>query len=109
MNREQRISAARAVTDAADFATEQAALAKACVVDIRPTLPAGAADLYHQWDVRQEPETTADFAAVCKAVGAGYDRGAQRYVIRAADWRRVYAALVDAGFVPCVSPSIMAN
>jgi hypothetical protein len=107
MDRETRLTAAQAVSDAPDFDTEQAAIARARVVDIRPTLPAGAADLYPQWDLRDDPESTRDYDAICKRACAGFDRGARRYVIHANKARAVADALKTGGFVPCVHPSLL--
>ena len=107
MNKQERIAKRDAALNAVDFVTEQAAIAKAAVVDIRPSLPATAADLYHQWDERKEPETTADYMEVCKAIGAGFDRGARRYVIRRADATRAKNALHEAGFLVCIHPSLL--
>jgi len=49
MNKQDRIEKRDAALNAVDFETEQAAIKQACVVDIRPTIPATAVDLYHQW------------------------------------------------------------
>ncbi len=95
-----------AALNAPDFETEQAAIKKACVVDIRPSLPETAADLYHQWDERKESEATADYVAVCKQIGAGFDRGARRYVIRRTDAVEARDALHAAGFLVCIHPSL---
>jgi hypothetical protein len=107
MNLQERILSRDAVLNATDFNTEQAALSQAMIVDIRPSLPATAADLYHQWDERSDPETTTDYQAVCKAVGAGFDRGARRYVIRRADAAKAKDALHAAGFTVCIHPSLL--
>ena len=107
MNKLERIEKMNAALNAVDFESEQAAIAQAAVVDIRPTIPATAADLYHQWDERHDPETTADYCAVCKAIGAGFDRGARRYVIRRTDAKKAAAALTEAGFFVCVHPSLL--
>jgi hypothetical protein len=96
-----------AALNAADFDTEQAAIKEAAVVDIRPTIPATAADLYHQWDERQEPDTTKDYIAVCKQIGAGFDRGARRYVVHRKDAIKAKDALHAAGFLVCIHPSLM--
>jgi hypothetical protein len=107
MNLQERIAKRDAALNAVDFETEQKAIAEACVVDIRPSLPATAADLYHQWDERQEPETTKDYIAVCKAIGAGFDRGARRYVIHKTDAVKAKDALHAAGFLVCIHPSLL--
>ena len=107
MNKQDRIEKRDAALNAVDFETEQAAIKQACVVDIRPTIPATAVSLYHQWDERQEPETTADYQAVCKQIGAGFDRGARRYIIRRTDAKKASAALTEAGFLVCVHPSLL--
>jgi hypothetical protein len=107
MNKQERIAKRDAALNAVDFETEQAAIAQAAVVDIRPTIPAAAADLYHQWDEKQEPETTKDYQIVCKQIGAGFDRGARRYVIRRADAVKAKDALHEAGFLVCISPSLL--
>jgi hypothetical protein len=107
MNLQERIQTRDAVLNANDFDAEQAALKQAAIVDIRPSLPATAADLYHQWEERSDPETTRDYQAVCKAVGAGFDRGARRYVIRRADATKAKDALHAAGFTVCVHPSLL--
>ena len=101
-----RIAAMRAVLDASTYEAEQAALPTARYVDLRPSLPATAVDLYHGWDERSEPDTTRDYVAVCKAIGAGYDRGARRYVIRREAVARARDALTAAGFLPCLHPSL---
>lgn len=108
MNKQERIEKMNAALIAVDYETEQAVIAQAAVVDIRPSLPATAADLYHQWDERQEPETTADYQAVCKQIGAGFDRGARRYVINRKDTGKAKTALHEAGFLVCISPSLIA-
>jgi hypothetical protein len=107
MNKQERIEKMNAALNAVDYETEQKAIAQAAVVDIRPTIPATAADLYHQWDERQEPETTKDYIAVCKAIGAGFDRGARRYVINRKDAKKASAALTEAGFLVCMHPSLL--
>jgi hypothetical protein len=43
MNKQERIEKRDAALNAVDFETEQAAIAQAAVVDIRPTIPATAA------------------------------------------------------------------
>lgn len=105
--RAARIAAAAAVNDAPDMASEQTALKNAFVVDIRPSLPAGAVDLYHQWDTAREPDHSGDYGAVCKGIGAGYDRGARRFVIDRTKVTVAIEALKEAGFLPCVSPSLL--
>jgi hypothetical protein len=107
MNLQERIEKRDAALNAVDYDAEQKAVAQAAVVDIRPSLPATAADLYHQWDEKQEPETTKDYCAVCKQIGAGFDRGARRSVIRRTDAKKAAAALTEAGFLPCVHPSLL--
>jgi hypothetical protein len=107
MNLQERIQTRDAVLSAKDFDAEQAALSQAMIVDIRPSLPATAADLYHQWDERSDPETTTDYQAVCKAVGAGFDRGARRYIINRKDAAKAKDALHAAGFTVCVHPSLL--
>jgi hypothetical protein len=107
MNLQERIIKRDAALNAVDFDTEQAAIKEAAVVDIRPSLPATAADLYHQWDERKEPETTRDYQAVCKQIGAGFDRGARRYVINRKDAVKAKDALHAAGFLVCIHPSLL--
>jgi hypothetical protein len=106
MTLQERIEKRDAALNATDFEQEQQAIAKCAVIDIRATVPATAADLYHQWDADAEPETTADYQAVCKQIGAGFDRGARRYVINRKDARKVKDALHEAGFLVCVHPSL---
>jgi len=66
--------------------------------DIRPTIPETAADLYHQWDERQEPETTKELIArVCKQIGAGFE-GARRYVINRKGCEGKSGPLTGSGF-----------
>ena len=107
MNKQERIEKRDAALNAVDFEAEQKAIAQAAVVDIRPSLPATAADLYHQWDEKQEPETTKDYIAVCKQIGAGFDRGARRYVINHKDAVKAKDALLEAGFLVCMHPSLL--
>lgn len=105
--REARIAAMKAVDQAPDFESEQEAIKKAFVVDIRPSLPKGAVDLYHQWDTAREPDHSGDYGAVMKAIGAAYDRGARRFVIRQADVSKARDALIEAGFLPSLSPTLV--
>jgi hypothetical protein len=107
VNLQERIAKRDAALNAVDFETEQAAINQAAVVDIRPTIPATAADLYHQWNELQEPETTRDYIAVCKQIGAGFDRGARRYVIHRKDAVKAGDALHRAGFLVCVHPALL--
>ena len=107
MDKKERIEKMNAALNAVDFETEQAAIKEARVVDIRPSLPATAADLFHQWNEKQDPEATADYCAVCKQIGAGFDRGARRYVINRKDAKKASAVLTEAGFLVCVHPSLM--
>ena len=99
--------AAIAVTDAAkDFDAEQAAIAGCRVVDIRPTMPDTVADLYHQWDEHEHSEDTREYQALCKSLGAAFDRGARRYCIKRTDARKVYDALRAEGFCATLHPSL---
>ncbi|MGB7566507.1 MAG: hypothetical protein WBM07_01495 [Chitinivibrionales bacterium] len=107
MNKRERILRRDAALNAVDFEAEQKAIKEAAVVDIRSTIPATAADLYHQWDECQEPETTRDYQAVCKQIGAGFDRGARRYVINRKDAGKAKDALREAGFLVCIHPSLI--
>jgi hypothetical protein len=102
-----RLAAIREMALAVDFEKEQEALSKVYVVDILPSLPKGAADFYPQWKVARDHETTADYSEVCKKIGAGYDRGAQRYVIDKSKVRDAQTHLIEAGFLPCISPSLL--
>ncbi len=107
MDKQERIKARDAVLKAEGFDEEQEALKKAMIVDILPSLPIGkAADLYHQWDIKQYPEATKDYVKICKQIGAGYDRGARRYVIAPKDAERARKALHDEGFVVAVHHSL---
>jgi hypothetical protein len=107
MNKQERIKTRDAALNAVDFETEQKAIAQAAVVDIRPSLPATAADLYHQWNEKDDPETTKDYCAVCKQIGAGFDRGARRYVINRKDAVKAKNALHAEGFLVCISPALL--
>jgi hypothetical protein len=107
MNQQERIQTRDAVLNAKDFDAEQEALSSAAVVDIRPSLPATAADLYPQFERDRDAETWSDYQAACKAVGAGWDCGARRYVIRRADAIKAKDALHAAGFTVCVHPSLL--
>jgi len=107
MNREERIKKRDAVLTANTFEDEQEALKHACIVDILPSLPKGVADLYHQWNHKNEPETTTDYVKTCRSVGANYDRGAQRYFISAEKAKTVANALENNGFVVALHPSLL--
>jgi hypothetical protein len=106
MNKNERLAAAKLVHDAPDFEAEQSAIARAAVVDVLPSLPEGAADLHHQWDDRRETETTRDYVAVCKKIGAAFDRGARRYVISAKKAVAARDALSAEGFVVALHRSL---
>jgi len=105
MNKIERIEKMNAVNDAIDFEAEQAALAEARYVDLRPSLPAGAVDLFPGW--KDDIASMADYQALCKDQGAGFDRGARRYVIRENMVDAMAKALTAAGFLPCIHPSLL--
>jgi hypothetical protein len=87
MNKQERIEAKKAVDEAKDYETEQKAIERACTVDMLPTIPEGAIDLFHQFD----------------------DRGARRYCFvksRIAP-RKVYDTLTESGFLVAVRPGTL--
>lgn len=106
MNKQERIAALQAVNDVADYETEQSAIDQVCTVDMLPTIPAGAVDLFHRFDDR---EALQDYTATCKALGLAFDRGARRYCFdrRKQTPRKVYDALQVEGFVVCVRPGLL--
>lgn len=107
MDKQTRIEKMNAVNDSIDMDTEQSAISEACVVDILPSLPIGkAVGLHHQWDDKREKETTRDYVAACKKIGAAFDRGARRYVISPEMVPRATTILAEEGFLPCVHPSL---
>ena len=94
------------MNDAPDHETEQAALERACIVDMLPTIPAGIIDLFHRFEDR---EAIADYTAICKGLNLSFDRGARRYCFvksRIAP-RKVYDALTESGFVVAVRPGLL--
>jgi hypothetical protein len=103
-----RLTALALADSAASLDAERAAQAKCLIVDIlqpEPTsLPDTVADLYHRWDEKAEPIHTIDYVAVCKSIGAAFDRGARCYVIRREDARRAYDALRAEGFLSSLHP-----
>lgn len=106
MNKIERIEAKKAVDEAKDYETEQAAIAKACIVDMLPTIPNGIIDLFHRFDDR---EAIDDYTAICKGFNLSFDRGARRYCFvksRIAP-RKVYDALTEAGFLVAVRPGML--
>lgn len=106
MEKSKRIEIRNAVLNASNFDAEQAAMKNAAIVDILPSLK-GAADLYPQWDESREHETTRDYVAICKRIGAAFDRGARRYVINATNAQLAYKALTDEGYVVALHPSLL--
>lgn len=106
MNKEQRIEAKMTVDEAKDYETEQAAIERACTVDMLPTIPEGVIDLFHRFDDR---EAIADYTAICRGLNLSFDRGARRYCFyksRLAP-RKVYDALTEAGFLVAVRPGVL--
>jgi hypothetical protein len=116
MNLQERIKTRDLALGAQDYDSEQAAFARCAVVDIHPTIidisptiQEMAADLYPRWDVHLEMETNADYYAVCKKIGAFYDRGARRYVINRKSAAYATTALHAAGFLVAIHPSLIDN
>lgn len=105
MSRMSRIESQRKVNEASDAESEAAALRVAAVVDIVPSLPAGAADLCPRgsWS----DEDWWDYAAACRRAGAGWDIGARRFVIRASNVQRAIVELKRAGYIVAVHPALL--
>jgi hypothetical protein len=106
MNKEDRISVKKTVDEAADYKSEQAALEKACIIDMLPTIPDGAIDLFHQFDDRH---SLLDYQAICKGLNLGFDRGARRYCFngKKIKARVVYDKLSEAGFIVAARPGLL--
>ena len=101
-----RLTALALADSAAILDAERAAQQGCLIVDILPSLPDTVADLYHRWDEKEHPEDTREYQAVCKALGAAFDRGARCYVIRRENSRRAYDALRAEGFLSALHPSL---
>lgn len=106
MNLQERIAKRDAVDMAADFEEEQKALEKACVIDMLPTIPKGAIDLFHQF---KDSEALTDYSTICKELNLGFDRGAKRYCFNSAkiSARKVYDKLIENGFTVAVRPGLL--
>ena len=104
-----RLTALALADSAAILDAERAAQQGCLIVDILPSLPDTVADLYHRWDEKAEPIHTIDYVAVCKSIGAAFDRGARRYVIPRTAARRAYDALRAEGFCAAIAVSLLAE
>ena len=104
-----RLTALALADSATSLDAEQAAQQGCLIVDILPSLPDTVADLYHRWDEKEHPEDTREYQAVCKALGAAFDRGARRYVIPRTAARRAYDALRAEGFCAAIAVSLLAE
>jgi len=106
VNKIERIAAQQAVNEANDHETEQAAIAKACTIDMLPTIPPGVIDLFHRFD---DKEALADYTIICKGLNLSFDRGARRYCFNSKKLapRKVYDALTKSGFLVAVRPGML--